>query len=1020
MAFMKYAIVLIVLVVAISVLIFSIQSATAVVGAYDISGVDNFAVLAGAYSNPGGTATFTGDLGYSVAPIITPPLNGGVVFVSPAQAYLDAQTVRANLISDANAETCTFNGPSGSAFVLDTLPQPILPGVYCIDGEVSIGVGITLDGDGIYIFRSAGALNAVGSSVVTLAPSVDVNKIFWVPVGATTLNVDTVFKGNILMATAGTTMLGSNLDGRILSNGPVTTSGPSDVITSSPSLPVLPLPAAEQPKDCIDCIPPTLGLTSNSVRRVDQGFSYNGNPSNVELFITPLPLITTNIGVVNKAVFKIYEEGGPDQVRHVELIFGLANGQSLGESKAAIEWDQSWDGIETFKVVDPTQTLKDVRVEASEGACKAGATTNDCLILTVYHTFVKPLEFNMIATNVWDDYRNSWQNYFTPGVKIMDESVCTVTFTKGTVDLGSNTKYPNRTYPPGVYCIDGAANIGSGPIILTGNGAHVFKINGALTQAANTDVILSNGALASGVIWVPIGATTIGASSHLIGTVTGAPITLGANSDLNGVGSAKIIAQTISDNSACTVTFPKGAVDLGSNTKYPNRTYPPGVYCIDGAANIGSGPIILTGSGSHIFKINGALTQAANTDVILAGGALASGVIWVPAGATTIGASSHLIGTIAGAPITLGANSDLSGVGPAKIPEIVTAIIYPCTVTFPRGAIDLGSNAQYPDKTYPPGVYCIDGAANIGSGPIILTGSGAHIFKINGAFNQAVNTDVILANGALVSNLVWIPTGAITIGASSHLIGTVTGAPITLGANSDLNGIGSATIMANTLSSNSQCTVTFPKGSVDLGSNTKYPDKTYPPGVYCIDGNVNIGSGPIILTGNGAHVFKINGALTQAANTDVILANGALASGVSWIPSGATVIESNSHLIGTIAGAPITIGVNSDLSGVGPAKITPDIIKVVPDTIIVPVEDEVPVITMPEAEVELDNERKLSPLKQTQDGVYIGDIECNEGLTLIMKAKDKTPACVTPQSKIILLERGWAMNAPPPTINRSP
>ncbi|MHB8601760.1 MAG: ice-binding family protein [Nitrosotalea sp.] len=124
---------------------------------------------------------------------------------------------------------------------------------------------------------------------------------------------------------------------------------------------------------------------------------------------------------------------------------------------------------------------------------------------------------------------------------------------------------------------------------------------------------------------------------------------------------------------------------------------------------------------------------------------------------------------------------------------------FQCTFTFPTGAIDLGSNAQYPDKTYPPGVYCIDGAANIGSGPIALTGNGAHVFKINGALNQASDTSVMLSNGAQVSGVVWMPTGPITIGANSHLIGTVNGAPITIGTNSDINGIGLAKTMADAI-----------------------------------------------------------------------------------------------------------------------------------------------------------------------------------------------------------------------------
>jgi predicted secreted protein with PEFG-CTERM motif len=241
----------------------------------------------------------------------------------------------------------------------------------------------------------------------------------------------------------------------------------------------------------------------------------------------------------------------------------------------------------------------------------------------------------------------------------------------------------------------------------------------------------------------------------------------------------------------------------------------------------------------------------------------------------------------------------------------------------------LGSNVQYPDKVYPSGVYCIDGAVNIGSGPITLTGNGAHIFKINGAFDQTANTDVILANGAQASSVVWVPTGTTTIGANSHLIGTVNGAPIIIGANSDINGIGPK-MMADAIF-DSQCTFSFPPGAIDLGSNVQYPDKVYPPGVYCIDGSANIGSGPITLTGNGVHAFIIDGEFDQTANTDVILANGAQASNVHWVPTGTTTIGANSHLIGDVHGAPIIIGANSDINGVGPAKIMADVVKVIPE-----------------------------------------------------------------------------------------
>ncbi|MHB9161274.1 MAG: ice-binding family protein, partial [Nitrosotalea sp.] len=337
----------------------------------------------------------------------------------------------------------------------------------------------------------------------------------------------------------------------------------------------------------------------------------------------------------------------------------------------------------------------------------------------------------------------------------------------------------------------------------------------------------------------------------------------------------------------------------------------------------------------------------------------------------TIGANSHLIGTINGAPITIGANSDINGVGSAKVMADAISSNFPCTFTFPTGAIDLGSNVQYSDKVYPPGVYCIDGATNIGSGPITLSGNGVHIFKINGALGQAANTDVILANGAQVSGVIWVPTGATTIGANSHLIGTINGAPITIGANSDINGVGPAKVMADAISGNfgilaSTYTNTSPGTSIagDIGyttgpavvpaisgsthvadsvyaqAGTAQYDATssansqactsnlgstvdlslvnggvYTPGVYCTTGAASIGSGGITLSGNGIYIFKIDGALTTVANSVVNL-KGAQASTVSWVPTAATTLGANSKFAGIILDAAgVTISGNVDMTG---------------------------------------------------------------------------------------------------------
>ncbi len=106
----------------------------------------------------------------------------------------------------------------------------------------------------------------------------------------------------------------------------------------------------------------------------------------------------------------------------------------------------------------------------------------------------------------------------------------------------------------------------------------------------------------------------------------------------------------------CTFTFAAGAIDLASDVTHgPAGVYTPGVYCISGAASIGGGgTITLTGSGTYIFRMTGALNTSANSTVALAS-ASACDVWWTPGSATTLGANSTFYGTdIDAAGITIG------------------------------------------------------------------------------------------------------------------------------------------------------------------------------------------------------------------------------------------------------------------------------------------------------------------------------------------------------------------------------
>lgn len=157
-----------------------------------------------------------------------------------------------------------------------------------------------------------------------------------------------------------------------------------------------------------------------------------------------------------------------------------------------------------------------------------------------------------------------------------------------------------------------------------------------------------------------------------IGFTTGPAVVPGGTRTNYGAGAPYSTAgadqgNALSDlnSQACTFTFANGAIDLATDTTHGAiGVYTPGVYCTagSGAASVGTAGITLSGSGTYIFRIDGALTTVANSSVTVSNGASACDVFWTPTGATTLGANSTFKGiNIDDAGITLGTNVNWIG-----------------------------------------------------------------------------------------------------------------------------------------------------------------------------------------------------------------------------------------------------------------------------------------------------------------------------------------------------------------------
>ena len=180
-----------------------------------------FGVLAGTSitNNSGGTTLITGDVG-APSQTVDPTQAAGFNNYKSGAILAGAMTDLQAAITDGNSRTCDVSF-AGS---IDLGGQTFGPGVYCYAGAISITGTLTLNGTGVYIFRTALTLNSTVNSVVALNNGATADNVSWLPVGPTTLAANSVFKGNILGQSAAITV-GDNttlLNGRVLTAAAVT------------------------------------------------------------------------------------------------------------------------------------------------------------------------------------------------------------------------------------------------------------------------------------------------------------------------------------------------------------------------------------------------------------------------------------------------------------------------------------------------------------------------------------------------------------------------------------------------------------------------------------------------------------------------------------------------------------------------------------------------------------------------------------------------------------------------------
>lgn len=202
----------------------------------------SFAVLGGTTVTNTGPTSMTGDLGVSPGSAITGLADitlSGATHTADAVA-LQAQSDVTTAFDALSAAPCTKSF-SGTAVELGG--QTLTPGVYCYSSSAQLTGTLTLNGNGVYIFKIASKLTTATDSSVSLIGGASACNVFWRINSSATLGAGTAFVGNVLALTSIALETGASLSGRALArNGAVTLD--TNTITNAASCAAVPAPTA--------------------------------------------------------------------------------------------------------------------------------------------------------------------------------------------------------------------------------------------------------------------------------------------------------------------------------------------------------------------------------------------------------------------------------------------------------------------------------------------------------------------------------------------------------------------------------------------------------------------------------------------------------------------------------------------------------------------------------------------------------------------------------------------------------
>ena len=167
-----------------------------------------------------------------------------------------------------------------------------------------------------------------------------------------------------------------------------------------------------------DCTPPTLGLTDNARRVVENGFVINDMAFNVESFSQTIPTQVFATGDKVTIQLTAYENSGTGNIRHVTLGIGQVENNKEAKVPVKITVERSFTGQVTQNVVDQAGFLKNVVITAKRIDAFTGS-------MTISFVVVKPFDTSDIIVRLWDAGSTSSINVFEDAIQVVGQKTTT-------------------------------------------------------------------------------------------------------------------------------------------------------------------------------------------------------------------------------------------------------------------------------------------------------------------------------------------------------------------------------------------------------------------------------------------------------------------------------------------------------------------------------------------------------------------------------------------------------------------